>query len=343
MMKQIWSCLVVITITIFSVFTPTVKAEKVKIDYVALGDSLASGHTPYGEKIGRGFTDIISETLAKKDILASFTKEYAASGETSVGLLETLKRPEVQKSLKTAELVTIISGANDFIDAMYNPIDESINTDITKATTLLNTVAGNMTSAIQQVKTFNPEADIYIFGYYFPLPHLENTTSKQQMQLAFSIVNNRLATIAKNEGVHFVEVASAFDVNGASFLENPKDIHPNEEGYQVLADQFFLSYSLPVQVPSPTTRVMWGKTELKIGQIGKVTILEDTYLMKIEKDGSLSTIRILKKGEEYRVYSYKGQQNGLYGLGGGSFVQKSDTIRYETPSKAKLALLQRTN
>lgn len=92
-----------------------------------------------------------------------------------------------------------------------------------------------------------------------------------------------------------------------------------------------------------TTKVMWGKTELKIGQIGKVTILTNTQLMKIESDGSLTTVRTLKKGEEYRVYSYKGQQNGLYGLGGSIFVQKSDAIRYETPSKAKLALLQNSN
>lgn len=97
-----------------------------------------------------------------------------------------------------------------------------------------------------------------------------------------------------------------------------------------------------ITVDAATSKVMWGKTELKIGQIGKVTILKDTLLMKIEIDGSLTTVRTLKKGEEYRVYSYKGQHNGLYGLGGSSFVQKSDFIRYETPSKAKLALLQKT-
>ena len=166
---------------------------------------------------------------------------------------------------------------------------------------------------------------------------------KQQLKLAFNFVNSKMVEIAKNEGVHFVEIASAFDVNGASFLENPKDIHPNEAGYQVLADQFFQNYTMPVQVQTHVPKVMWGKTELKLGQIGKVTILQDTYLMKIENDGSLSTIRTLKKGEEYRVYSYKGQQNGLYGLGGSSFVQKNAAIRYETPSKAKLALLQKTN
>ncbi|WP_277586730.1 hypothetical protein [Psychrobacillus antarcticus] len=88
------------------------------------------------------------------------------------------------------------------------------------------------------------------------------------------------------------------------------------------------------------TTVMWGKTELKLGQIGKVTILGDTPLVKMEADGSLSTVRMLKKGDEYRVYSYKGQHSGLYGVGGASFVQKNTyKVKYETPSKAKLALV----
>ncbi|WP_144512740.1 hypothetical protein [Bacillus sp. FJAT-22090] len=86
-------------------------------------------------------------------------------------------------------------------------------------------------------------------------------------------------------------------------------------------------------------KVMWGKTELKLGQIGKVTILDDTPLVRIANNGSLSTIRTLKKGDEYRVYNFKGQEGGLYGIGGESFVQKSKLVQYETPSKAKLNAL----
>ncbi len=93
---------------------------------------------------------------------------------------------------------------------------------------------------------------------------------------------------------------------------------------------------------SAATKVMWGKTELKRGQIGKVTILSDTKLVKIEKNGSISVIRTLKNGEEYRVYNYKNEHNGLYGVGGASFVPKNPIeVKYETPSKRKLALLDR--
>ncbi|MFF2753520.1 hypothetical protein ACFVR1_07130 [Psychrobacillus sp. NPDC058041] len=86
-------------------------------------------------------------------------------------------------------------------------------------------------------------------------------------------------------------------------------------------------------------KIMWGKTELKIGQIGKVTVLQDTTLVKLESNGSLTPIRTLKKGDEYRVYTYKSNFNGLYGVGSGSFVQKNTKIKYETPSKKKLEIL----
>lgn len=44
-------------------------------------------------------------------------------------------------------------------------------------------------------------------------------------------------------------------------------------------------------------------------------------------------------GEEFSVYSYKGKDGGYYGLGGLLFVKKPSAVKYETPSKVKLALL----
>ena len=90
-------------------------------------------------------------------------------------------------------------------------------------------------------------------------------------------------------------------------------------------------------VEAATSKVMWGKTELKLGQIGKVTILQNVPLVKMDKNGGLTTVRGLKKGDEFRVYSYR---QGLYGVGGGQYINRNDvSVKYETPSKSKLALL----
>ena len=93
-----------------------------------------------------------------------------------------------------------------------------------------------------------------------------------------------------------------------------------------------------------TPKVMWGKTELLKGQLGKVTVVQNTTLWKRHSDGKLEKSRTLKAGEEYRVYRYIGERNGLYGVGGGLFVERNpNLVLYETPSKSKLALLNQLN
>ncbi len=88
-----------------------------------------------------------------------------------------------------------------------------------------------------------------------------------------------------------------------------------------------------------TDKIMWGKTELKKGQIGKITILKPINLWT-EKDGKLVEVRVLNPGEEYRVYGYRDDHEGQYNVGGGMWVTKMpEHIKYETPSTAMLGRL----
>lgn len=87
-------------------------------------------------------------------------------------------------------------------------------------------------------------------------------------------------------------------------------------------------------------KVMWGKTEVKPGQIGKLTIKEPTTLWK-DDNGVLTESRTLNEGEQYRIYAYRDKDGGLYEVGGGYYVKKdSSKALYETPSKAKLRLAE---
>ncbi|MGN7403400.1 hypothetical protein ACTHO0_26475 [Cytobacillus praedii] len=84
-------------------------------------------------------------------------------------------------------------------------------------------------------------------------------------------------------------------------------------------------------------KVMWGKTELWKGQLGKVTIKKQTTLWKRLDNGKLEKVRDLKVGDEYRVYRYIEERNGLYGVGAGMFIEKNiSSVLYETPSKRNL-------
>ena len=87
---------------------------------------------------------------------------------------------------------------------------------------------------------------------------------------------------------------------------------------------------------------MWGKTELKKGQLGKITILKPINLWERDANDKLTFSRVLNPGEEYRVYRYEDKHGGQYGLGGGMWITKMPThIKYETPSKTRLEMLKK--
>lgn len=88
-------------------------------------------------------------------------------------------------------------------------------------------------------------------------------------------------------------------------------------------------------------KVRWGVAELKHNQIGRLTMLKDTPLLK-ETAGKFNTARTLKKGEQYRIYGYKEiNGKGYYAVGGGHFVEMNTNLaKYETPAKNKLRLVK---
>jgi hypothetical protein len=95
-----------------------------------------------------------------------------------------------------------------------------------------------------------------------------------------------------------------------------------------------LSINFEADAASAPIGVKWGNSILIQGQIGRVTILKDTDLLKKEND-KLVIIKRLRKGSIYRVFSFKDQNGGIFGLGGGAFVKKTTSILYENPSKTK--------
>ncbi|MEH7121987.1 MULTISPECIES: phosphodiester glycosidase family protein [unclassified Bacillus (in: firmicutes)] len=94
----------------------------------------------------------------------------------------------------------------------------------------------------------------------------------------------------------------------------------------------------PAQASEP--KVYWDGLLMVKGQVGKIKVLKPINLWK--RDGNkLVFTRILKPGEQYRVYRYDNLHGGQYGLGGGYYITKiAGYVDYRTPSKKKLAELE---
>lgn len=87
---------------------------------------------------------------------------------------------------------------------------------------------------------------------------------------------------------------------------------------------------------TPTTKIFWNGIELKAGQIGRLTIVNNTTLVKKQADGSFIKVRTLKAGENYRIYAFLSKPQSMLGVGAGHYVIRDSKVKYETPSTAKL-------
>lgn len=78
--------------------------------------------------------------------------------------------------------------------------------------------------------------------------------------------------------------------------------------------------------------VYWDGVELKPGQIGRLTVLKQTPLYKLEGSKKVF-VRNLMPGQKFRIYAFK---PGMLSMGGGYYVDRDNRVKYETPSKVKL-------
>jgi lysophospholipase L1-like esterase len=166
-----------------------------KIDYVAMGDSCAAGvravpgQLPgWEESSDYGYTDMIAMWLEELGVLGKFDEKYSISGYTARQLAVETSKADGYQRLKKAEIVTLTVGANDLLGPLYAYFDACVAGEAEL------TIEGAL-AAIQEVEDYilagggiamkddikavllntlraNPDASIYVMGYYNPLPCL---------------------------------------------------------------------------------------------------------------------------------------------------------------------------
>lgn len=109
----------------------------------------------------------------------------------------------------------------------------------------------------------------------------------------------------------------------------------------VLVVALFFGLNSPAQASG--VNVYWDGLLMVKGQVGKIKVIKPINLWKRDGD-NLVFQRVLKPGEQYRVYRYDNLHGGQYGLGGGLYITKVEGyVDYRTPSKEKLAELENAN
>lgn len=227
----------VLIILILCVFGIYYFCKTDKVNYIALGDSVAEGMNPYGE-VGYSYTDYLADFLKERNKLSHYTKKYTKSGYTTDNVIADIERNNnLKRDLRESNLVTISIGANDFLHSI-NLKNLNIS-NILDLKPKITKILPDLEECIKTIRKYAKE-DIIIVGYYNPIPFLFNTSSKDLDEL-FAYIDDEYQKIADKYNCKYISFYQLFKKN-SSFLPNPADIHPNLDGYKAIAEEVYKNY-----------------------------------------------------------------------------------------------------
>lgn len=232
--KSSSSKIIVLLMLILFSFT-SIAYGSTQFDYVALGDSLAAGYTPTGT-IDKSYTDFITDKLNGERVLGDYNN-FGVPGYTTTNVLATINPMDpanIQRvaAISEAEIITLDIGANDLLDLI--PV---LLTNPSQAQPAIEGVVTNIAQIISTLKFLNPEAKIYLMGYYNAFPFLPEEQQAYIIPLITEF-NKGLEGIAKLTGATYVDTYKAMDKHLTKYLPE-ENIHPNISGYRALAKEFW--------------------------------------------------------------------------------------------------------
>lgn len=224
--------LLIIGILLLSVYIIYSVFKTDKLNYIALGDSVAEGMNPYGE-IGYSYTDYLADYLKSNKQLSYYTKKYTKSGYESKDVINDIQNNnKLKKDLRESNLVTISIGANDFLHNL-NLKELSID-DIKNLKYQIMNIFPSINDNIKEVRKY-AKNQVIIVGYYNPIPFLFNTNGNDLDQL-FAYIDDEYQKIADKYHCDYISLYQLFKKN-SQYLPNPADIHPNLDGYKAISKE----------------------------------------------------------------------------------------------------------
>ncbi|WP_096202976.1 GDSL-type esterase/lipase family protein [Bacillus sp. FJAT-45350] len=251
------SFLITIVMLLLLILPSNTLGENKEISYVALGDSLAAGMTPLRDSNGlpqfdKGYPEFI-QLLVQTETNVNL-RNFAVAGYTSSHILEDIQNDGrefftfqgvdlpvhttgLRSHIENANIITLNGGANDLFQYLQVK-DGEVNVDFINLQQAIPKVKQNMHDIISEIKTLNPEANIYIMGYYNSFPYID----EQFRNLILSILDNLNESLYQltetSDSIHFIPTADVIASNHQTYLPNPNDVHLSLLGYEAIANEF---------------------------------------------------------------------------------------------------------
>lgn len=157
-------------------------------------------------------------------------------GDTSSDLLNKLQDQKFQEAVRHADVITLDIGSNDFLKGaqpliaqmMSNPAYSPSPSDIQLIQEISTNFASNLDQIVTQIRSLT-DAPIVLYNIYNPFFGLDRTAG-----LLLAGANQAIDSYGNDPSIKIANAFGAF-AGKQDILIIPGDVHPNEQGQEVLA------------------------------------------------------------------------------------------------------------
>ncbi|MEH7245802.1 SGNH/GDSL hydrolase family protein [Neobacillus niacini] len=201
--------------------------DKEGLHIVALGDSLTRGT---GDETGKGYVGVLIDEIKEKSKQDVRLTNLGISGQESDQLKQQIQQAEIQRQIKTADMIVVTMGGND----LFRGGQGLIEFDPEDITEIEGKFLENMTFIFQQIRTSNPDANVFFIGLYNPFIDLEQGKEMSKVVRHWNYQSAELSASFPN--IVFVPTFDLFELKVNDYLYSDK-FHPNTKGHRLIAER----------------------------------------------------------------------------------------------------------
>ncbi len=239
-MKKIL-CLLIICLLVYTIYYFN---HNDKITYVSIGDSLSVGIDSNGNT-NYGYSNYLSNYLKDKDLLKSYNNYFSTSGtrindlksklETNWTITKDGKSLSLKKCLREADLVTLSVGMDDILTSLTLSTVSLENLSNKEITTIVEKTIKELDTLFKELRKYAKE-DIIFIGFYNPLE--EETLTIERL---YTYLITKTKALCKTYDIEYLDIYNLFKKN-KNYIDNPTNIYPTTEVYQMIATKIIDSY-----------------------------------------------------------------------------------------------------
>lgn len=204
------------------------------VEIVSVGDSLTAG---VGDsKDAGGYLPYLKESLESEPTITSVKMDnFGVKGNRSDQLLERLDSTAIKGSIEKADAVVITIGGNDIMKVVRNHFSElkmAQFNDARKGYEL------RLKQIIEKVRLYNQDTHIYLVGVYNPFSQWFTGFGEfDTIMEEWNKSSERIVT--EYDEAYYVNIGDIFKGTTAEVLYTGDYFHPNDLGYQLIADRIY--------------------------------------------------------------------------------------------------------